>query len=436
MKKYQRVLCLTAVIIVSACHISHSCTAFMAAKGDKVLIARNTDSSNLEARMLVIPPAKEKFGVIFLGQQGEGGGRGSFIQVEGINDHGLWYGATGLYDGIGLPQRNDISNYYNKPILPYNLLWKAMEECTTVDEVIRLFGTYYFPGVWNGHYLFVDQAGHSVIVEFGESDVVFIRRNNDFQVMTNFPNADPSMARWYNCHRYEAAETMLNSTAEISIDSFRSICDAVHQVGAHPTSISTICDLNSKDFYIYYFHNYEEHLHFNIDEILREGEQYYHLPEYFTQTRLRYPIKEDRVNPSSVTFLWNGNANSYNFYCSVDPYFTNVEPITVTASQSLRENSRIVSAGWFGLFLIGIIGLRKKKVLAAIIGMIIVSIFLSCEIKIVDPVIKSPFSPSTIEFRQNVENLRSSMVYYWKVVAVGSEGIKNESIVQTFKTKD
>ena len=418
------------VLIIST--VAYSCTAFMAAKGDKVLIGRNADSKNLKARMLVLPSSElRKYGVIFLGQQGDGNnGRGAFIKVQCMNDQGLWYGSTALYGGP-LPDRNDIKNYYNKPIMPYDLITYIMENCTTVDEAIEFFATYYYP-VWNGHHLFVDEEGNSVIIEFGEKDVVFMRKKGDYQVMTNFPNAYSTNARWYNCYRYKVAESMLENSNEISIDLFRSVCDATHQEGSYPTSLSIVYDLKSRDFYLYYFHNYEEFLKFNVDEMLQKGENYYKLPELFNQINLRFPINGEKVNQSSLTFLWNGNAESYNLYYSTDMNFMNVEPVIISAFYFPVETSMSFFTFCFGSLIFGVILIRKKKTMPLIIGLTIVSFFLSCEIDIV----KSPFTPSTIEHHQTVENLQSNDLYYWKVEAIGSEGINSESIVQTFKTKD
>jgi penicillin V acylase-like amidase (Ntn superfamily) len=273
MKKYVFEILFLINIVFIANATSNACTAFMAAKGNKVLTGRNADWSNLNARMLVLPASPGKYGTIYLGAEG-GQGIGSFINTTGMNEQGLWYGSTSLYDGSAFPVRNDIRNYYNKPILNYNLIYYVMEVCSTVDEVIGYFTTYYYP-VWNGHHLFVDRNGNSVIIEFGEKDVVFIRGKSNHQVMTNFPNADTLNARWYNCDRYKAADRMLASSQEISIDLFRSICDAVHQERISPTSLSTVYDVTNRNLYVYYFHNYEEVLVFNVNEELTKGENYY-----------------------------------------------------------------------------------------------------------------------------------------------------------------
>lgn len=431
MKKYvcKLIAALQLIFIINI--TAYASSAFMAARGDKVLTGRNGDSKNLNIIMHVLPPSDGKYGRIYLGAEDKGG----FYYTTGMNEHGLWYGSTGLYDGAALPERHDITNYYNKPTWPYELTVKVMEECATVDEAIEIYSTYFTP-YWNGHTMIVDKHGNSVIAEFGEKDVVFIRRKNNYQVMTNFPNSDTLNARWYNCYRYNTAETMLASSGEISTAFFKSICDAVHQEGSSPTSLSTVYDVINGNLYVYYFHNYEEFLKFNVNEELQKGERYYKLSEYFNQIKLTYPIKGEHVNSSSVTFIWNGNAENYHLYYSNDPNFTDVEPIKISSSHSPGENSMTLSACWFGALLFGVIWIRKKKVLAFIIGLTIVTLFLSCGIDIVEPPVESPFVLSTLEHRQTIENLQPNTLYYWKIVAIGAEGINSESILQTFKTKD
>jgi hypothetical protein len=51
-------------------------------------------------------------------------------------------------------------------------------------------------------------------------------------------------------------------------------------------------------------------------------------------------------------------------------------------------------------------------------------------------IVSAPFTPSTIEHHQTVENLQPGTLYYWKVVAIGSKGINSESIVYKFRTTD
>jgi len=404
-------------------------TAFMAVKGKRVLTGRNGDWGNLNIRMRVLPASEGKYGRIYLGAEG-GQGIGGFINTTGMNDQGLWYGATSLYDGEALPVRNDIKNYYNKPTLNVDLVQRVMEVCSTVDEVIECFSTYYYP-VWNGHDLFVDRYGNSVIIEFGEKDVVFIRRSGDHQVMTNFPNADTLNARWYNCYRYKMSDRMLAETQNISTDFFRYVCDAVHLGGKNPTSLSTVYDVTTGDLYVYYFHNYEEVLVFNVYDELAKGEKYYILPDYFRQTKVNYPKKGESVSPSSVTFSWNGNAQGYDLYYSTDPNFTGATPASTSASVAPVQSSVGFSVLYIGVLVLGAGFQRMKRLLVLLSGVVMISAFASCTIEV--PV-ESPFAPSLIEHHLTVKNLQPNTQYYWKVIAQEPRDVRSQSSVQTFRT--
>ncbi len=75
---------------------------------------------------------------------------------------------------------------------------------------------------------------------------------------------------------------------------------------------------------------------------------------------------------------------------------------------------------------------KKRKHRTILYIIIIISFLTSCSLDI----IKSPYNPSEIEHTTVVENLQSNTVYYWKVIAIGDEGINSESEIQVFMTGD
>ena len=224
-----------------------ACTVFSAAQGDVVLAAANKDWDNINTRIFFMPSSDGKYGRVYFGYQVSQG----FQNSGGMNDQGLWY------DGASLPERSDIKNHHNKPTVPGELCEKALEECATVEEVIEMYTKYYSPH-WDGHSMWADKYGNSVIIEYGEKDVVFIQKHSDYQAMTNFYVLDSTNIRWYNCYRFHTAEYMLENSGEISIDLFRSTLDAVHAEGLMPTVYSNIYDLKNGEIYVFNFHNYNE----------------------------------------------------------------------------------------------------------------------------------------------------------------------------------
>ena len=190
-------------------------------------------------------------------------------------------------------------------------------------------------------------------------------------------------------------------------------------------------DIVTGGLYVYYFHNYEEVFVFNLYDELARGENYYRIPDYVRQTKARYPIGGESVNPSSVTFLWNGNAEHYDLYYSTDPNFGDAKPVKMSTSVFPARSSMKLSALGFGALMIGMVFGRRKRILLMLGGVLMTITFASCKVDIVE----SPFAPSSVEHRLTVENLQPNAKYYWKVISVESTGICSQSSVQTFITR-
>jgi len=339
-----------------------------------------------------------------------------------MNDQGLWY------DGASLPQRSDVRNYFNKPTVKGELCEKALEECASVEEVIEMYQKYYSPH-WQGHSMWADKYGNSVVIEFGEKDVVFVLKQGDYQVMTNFYLSDPTNPRWFNCYRYNTITRMLTDNKELSVELFTSALDAAHKEGITPTVFSNIYDLKNGEIYFYSFHNYNEFVRLNLAEELSKGDQYLKMPELFHGIKLKSPKIDQVIDFSQVYFEWFGDAENYEVFCSESPVFTNCVPIEVINSQLTSQDSYLYSM-FFGALFLGGICIRKKKTMVVLFCLLIVCGSFSCCTKL----FLSPPSPSTIKTSVIVKDLKPDTQYYWKVVGIGENGINSESNAKTFFT--
>ena len=166
----------------------------------------------------------------------------------GINDKGLFYDFASTEE-VKVPANP------NKSIL-WLLINKVMEECSTVDEALKLLSEYNYRDVWKGHMLIGDRFGNSAVVE----PLAFIRKSRRYQVATNFlqSKTDPATS---TDTRYRLASELFEQSDKISIDLFRHILDDTHMEeqggSASVTLYSYICDLKKGDVYIYNFHNYD-----------------------------------------------------------------------------------------------------------------------------------------------------------------------------------
>ncbi len=243
-------------------HIPSSCTIFTAALGDTVLFGNNEDYYLhgtyfwLAPSQEIVTPLgpREIYGCAFLLFDNNGDDFDGYPQ-GGINVHGL------CLDGNGLPEVPLNPNPEGEPIFgPFlaQILW----ECRTVDEVITWLYLHNTWSTWAGQLHAADAAGEAVVVSVVDQEFVFTRKGTaDFIVSTNFNVADPSNAYEYPCWRYQTATDMLEDItqeADLTVEAFRDILDAVHQTGTYGTKWSNIFNPVTQAMYIYQLSNFEE----------------------------------------------------------------------------------------------------------------------------------------------------------------------------------
>jgi hypothetical protein len=241
---------------------SQNCTIIYASDGKMALAGNNEDWNRPIGNIWFLPAEKGKFGRVYFGWRFSG----VRYPQGGMNDQGLFFdGATA--ENVVVPR--DPSK------LPYegSLILKAMEECSTVEEVLKLYDRYDVSGSWGGHYLIGDRFGNSAIIE----PQTILRKKGKYQIATNFFQ---SKTRPENstCTRYRIASELFEKSESISVDLFRRILNAVHYEeysGSMTATIySNICDLKKGEIYIYNFHNFEDVVKINLQEELKKGERF------------------------------------------------------------------------------------------------------------------------------------------------------------------
>ena len=161
-----------------------------------------------------------------------------------------------------------------------------MAKCATVDDVLTLFGKYNLEWMDDIQMFVVDRFGESAIIE-GEA---IIRNCDAYQVVTNFRLSKVPEDQWpckwpaWSCSRYKKAEKMLLNSEIPTVEHFRDILNATHR-GAYnviaETLYSNIYDLTNGLVYVYYLHDYNTEVIFNLEEELKKGDHYYDLPSLF-----------------------------------------------------------------------------------------------------------------------------------------------------------
>lgn len=238
-----------------------NCTIVYVADDGVALAGNNEDWTGLFAEIHFLPASDGKYGRVYFGFDVAHNPQG------GMNDQGLFF------DGASAEQVQ-VPRDPSKPDPGHDVcsIIKAMEECSTVDEVLEYLGPYDCSRYRSGHFLIGDRFGNSAIIEPG----TVIKKTDGYQVVTNFlqSRTPPETSR---DPRYRLAAKLLEESDDCSVDLVRRVLSATHweeySGSMTVTLYSYICDLKHGEIYVYNFHDFEEVVKINLREELAKGER-------------------------------------------------------------------------------------------------------------------------------------------------------------------
>ena len=271
------IVLIAALLPLLAPESSHGCTTLFTTRGNGVFVGFNLDYSNFYPKVWVVPASEGRYGRLCFGfdeqyRIAEGGlnEKGLFIAVNALNEE------TGYVANPDLPDWEEWPGWFETGV-PDGILAK----CSTVNEVVQVFKGFNLFTLKKVKFLAADKSGASVVIEWARDGLTFVERTHDYQISTNFVASNYAVGQ-YPCGRYAVAESILSGrSGRDPVDMLRSALSAAHLELQTPTVYSNICDLNTGDIRIYYFHNYEEVTTLNLFEELKKGEARYLVESLF-----------------------------------------------------------------------------------------------------------------------------------------------------------
>ncbi len=287
---------------------AQACTGVSISRDGKVFVASNWDWVNLKLKFWFTPPEQGKFGLFSTGL-------GIGYPIGGVSDQGI------MGAGAGVPTQK-----INKPPS-----WKKLSKrqglkrkhkysqlLANLRQVAQFAREADFDGIETNHAVYADKSGASFIIEadgkggalliYKDKQVRFsldaasgqwvkhgpeplpkhIKPGADFQVVTNFLHSAPrkgGIIGSFPCWRYEKAVKTLENMGTPTFEKMSRLMDGIHLEGKAPTKLTTIADLTTGDVVIYYLHDFENGIRFNIHEELKKGWHAWDARELF---KLRY----------------------------------------------------------------------------------------------------------------------------------------------------
>jgi hypothetical protein len=151
------------------------------------------------------------------------------------------------------------------------LVLHILRTCSTVPDVVKLLRRYRLPCLLGGQMHVADGRGNLAIVN---ADSMCLAQGG-WQISTNFnvctKRGSPEET---SCWRFPIAERMMIERG-VSLESFRDIAEATQQPRAVSTIYTTIVNLTTGEFYLYYGGDYQNPYRFKVRELLAKGRRSY-----------------------------------------------------------------------------------------------------------------------------------------------------------------
>ena len=249
-------------VIISAS--AFTCSMFTKTIGGKTLVGNNEDWKDPEPVVWFQPGEDSRYDCMYVGFD-------DFFPQGGINEAGL------CFDGFATAP-NPIKKSLKKPVYEGWLNTLVMETCSRIDEVIAVFDKYNLQSFEMAMLMFVDSTGDAVIIEGDE----YIRKQGDFQIVTNFYQSLVKDGEDTGCVRYNNLLAQLPEM-EVTVDNFALALASVHSEGKYPTQYSNIFDPNKLEMYLYHFHDYTNFVTFDLRSEMEKGFHVIEMSEIFPE---------------------------------------------------------------------------------------------------------------------------------------------------------
>ena len=265
------------ILLIAIFPYAFSCSMYKVSSQGRTMVGNNEDSWGRDASIWFEPGTKGAFGVVCVGYARK------FPHPDGaMNEHGLVFDAFTMRHRSNMPERNP-----HKKDFSYSHIKTIMQQCKTVDEVYTflqamnlhvLNGSPIFNG---GMLLFVDKSGKYMVVEAHQMTL----GQDDKFALANFSVADTKDFRSIKTERYRKGILFLNNKkTECNLAYCKGLSDtmAVQRVKVGDGTLYTsIYDLQEGLVHLYFFHDFDKGITFNLKEELSKGPHIFQLEDLF-----------------------------------------------------------------------------------------------------------------------------------------------------------
>ncbi|HEY1039860.1 MAG TPA: hypothetical protein VGF30_10670 [Bacteroidia bacterium] len=275
---------------------STSCSMYKVTAGNKTNVGSNYDAYYLTSRIWFETAKKTgEYGCIFSGGRLESASTG-FSPQSGMNEFGLFF------CGAATPPVT-VSSDSKKIQIPSRAIYlKAiLQHCKTIEDVKEYVSKHDRSAINADIFLYVDPSGKYIIVE---PDTLIVGTDATC-VLSNFCRSTTKEEDALKMGKYRKGIEFLKHHVDTGIAFCRNLSDTMSvcrpKMG-DGTLLTSIADLNNREIYYYFYHDFKHSVKFNLKNELAKGDHVFEVPKLFPLNK-EYEAHKSFQTPQHNTFI-------------------------------------------------------------------------------------------------------------------------------------
>jgi hypothetical protein len=252
--------------------------------------------------------AQRKFGAAFTGSRFDGSN--GYAPQSGMNESGLSFSRLASYT----PARK--SDGKKPPILNQtNFLKHVLHSCRTVEEVQRYVSQFDRSTFMEDVLIYIDKSGKYLIVEPYSTQIGW----KNTYVLSNFCPSITSKKEALKLYRYRKGIELLNSKLDTTLVFLRSLSDSMHvcrpKIG-DGTLLTSILNLNDGKIHLYFYHDYDHNMTFDLKDELKKGDHLLSIDDLFPKNTEFEKLGSYKTTKNTLRIMLSMIFFSCTLFCS------------------------------------------------------------------------------------------------------------------------
>lgn len=242
---------LLSIVFLFSFLLATPCTVYKITKNGRTFVGNNEDYWDANSRIWFEKGKSGEYGSMFVGFD-------NGVAQGGMNEKGL------VFDGFSVQQRQIKKKAGRRKFYPA-LFKDVMKKCQSISEVSALLGKYDLSHLNGGMLLYVEKSGKYLVIE---ADTMMMG-NEGHYLLSNFCPSQTTNVSDLKIPYYQKGRRMMEQHIDTSMSYLIQLSDTMHQdwgKGFGGTLYTTIYDLNEGSVNLYFYHDYNVSVKFNLKD--------------------------------------------------------------------------------------------------------------------------------------------------------------------------